>query len=102
MALPRGFGNAYGNPFRDANYSASRVDMFVDYAGSGPIMSRGPGTIVESDHSWAGAVGAPAPGTWIAEKLDAGPRKGKSVYRAEDGLSKARLVQHVDANTIMG
>src|SRR5258708_20597406 len=102
MALPRGFGNAYGNPFRDANYSASRVDMGVDYAGSGPMMELGPGRIVESDHSWAGAVGAPVPGTWIAEKLEAGTLKGKAVYLAEDVLSKVRPGQHVDANTIIG
>ncbi len=102
MALPSGFGNAYGNPFRDANYSASRVDMGVDFAGTGPIMALGPGTIVESDHSWAGAVGAPVPGTWIAEKLDAGPLKGKTVYLAEDVISKVRPGQHVDANTIIG
>src|SRR5258708_9599255 len=76
--------------------------MGVDYAGSGPIMALGPGTIVESDHSWAGAVGAPVPGTWIAEKLDAGPVKGKTVYLAEDGLAKVRPGQHVDANTIIG
>src|SRR5260221_2627534 len=101
MALPK-FGNAYGNPFRNANYSASRVDMGVDFAGSGPIMALGPGTIVESDHAWAGAVGAPVPGTWIAEKLDAGPLKDKTIYLAEDVLSKVRPGQHVDANTVIG
>src|SRR5258708_33015842 len=101
MALPK-FGNGYGNPFRNANYSASRVDMGVDFAGSGPIMALGPGTIVASDHPWAGAVGARGPGTWIAEKLDAGPLKDKTIYLAENVLSRVHPGQHVDAKTVIG
>ena len=95
---------AYRDPLRDVQgLTAERVDMGVDYSGSGPVYALGPGVITAAGHQWAGAVGAPYPGTWITEKLTSGPLKGQQVYVAEDVFNvRVRPGQRVTAATRLG
>jgi hypothetical protein len=92
----------YGNPFRGAHVSASRVDMGYDAIGKGSIFALGPGIITEADHAWSGAIGAPVPGTFIVERITEGPLKGRDIYYAEDIISSVRKGQRVDMSTVIG
>ena len=94
----------YGNPMRGVKpITPERIDMGVDYAGSGPIYALGPGVITEAGHNWAGAVGAAYPGTWITEHITQGPLSGRDVYVAEDIFNVGvHTGQHVTAGTVLG
>jgi hypothetical protein len=92
----------YQDPFRSARVTPERVDMGVDYYGTGPIYALGPGVITEADNAWSGAVGAPYPGTFITERITQGSLAGKFVYIAEDIAPAVHLGQHVDSSTVLG
>jgi hypothetical protein len=71
--------NGYVNPFAHAtNVVPQRIDMGVDYDGSGPIVALGAGrvTFAGADPGWAG-------GNSINYQLLDGPYRGRSVYVAE-------------------
>lgn len=98
--------SGYLNPFRHAHVNPERIDMGVDYQGQAgdPIYAIGPARVVAAGNQWAGAIGAPYPGTWIAYKMLKGPIAGRVVYAAEDiniapGLAPG---DKIDANTIIG
>jgi len=96
---------SYRNPLRNLRgLVAERIDMGVDFrATSGPIYPLGPGVITAAGHAWSGAVGAPYPGTWITERITAGPLKGRSVYVAEDIFNiRVRPGQRVTTGTVLG
>lgn len=92
----------YGNPFRAAHVSPSRVDMGYDVAGHGKIFALAPGIITEADQAWSGAIGAPYPGTYIVEHITQGPLKGRDIYTAEDVIPSVKVGQRVDMNTVIG
>ena len=93
----------YANPLRDVqNLTPERVDMGVDYGGSGPVYALGPGVITEADNAWAGGVGDVGPGTFIVEKLTAGPAAGHYVYLAENVTPEVQVGQKVDTHTVIG
>lgn len=96
--------SAYRNPLRGVRgLTAERIDMGVDYSGEGPVYALGPGVITAAGNAWAGAVGAPYPGTWITEKVTEGPLAGQSVYVAEDIYDvQVKPGQHVDSSTVLG
>lgn len=87
----------YKNPLRDVNnLGPARIDMGVDYTGSGPIYAIGKGTVKNLTNS-----GWPA-GTFISYKLTDGPAKGKYVYVAENCKPiKVHVGQKVDSNTVL-
>lgn len=93
----------YANPFRDVQgLTPERVDMGVDYSGSGPVYALGPGVITEADNAWAGGVGDVGPGTFIVERLTAGPAAGHYAYVAENITPEVRPGQKVDTHTVIG
>lgn len=93
----------YRNPLRDVRgLSASRVDMGVDYGGTGPVYALGPGVITGVNQSWAGGVGDVGPGTYIAERLTGGPLAGRQIYVAENITPTVRPGQKVTASTQIG
>lgn len=109
MSLPGAGGGSqpqqipYRNPFRGIrDLTPERIDMGVDYAGSGPIYAPGPGTITNANYAWAGGVGAVGPGTFITEKLDRGPLAGKYVYFAENIDPRVKVGQHVGTSDVIG
>jgi murein DD-endopeptidase MepM/ murein hydrolase activator NlpD len=67
----------YRNPI-GPGLTPARVDMGVDYNGSGPIFALGSGTIVNIyNQGWPGGV-------FICEQLSDGPDAGKYIYVAEN------------------
>jgi hypothetical protein len=80
----------YVNPLREvAGLQASRIDMGVDYSGSGPILALGSAKIVLATDRLAGPESCwgrtcvPAPGDMIVYRLLDGPFAGKYVYVVE-------------------
>jgi hypothetical protein len=81
---------AYVNPLRAvANLAASRIDMGVDYSGSGPIRALGRARVVLASDRLAGPESCwgktcvPPPGDMIVYRLLDGPFAGRYVYVVE-------------------
>jgi len=81
---------AYVNPLRMvAGLQASRIDMGVDYSGSGPILALGRAEVILATDRLAGPESCwgktcvPPPGTMIIYRLLDGPFAGKYVYVVE-------------------
>jgi hypothetical protein len=71
----------YVNPFRRIRgLSANRIDMGVDYAGSGPVLAIGDAKVYAAASSGTGWPG----GGFIGYTLLDGPYKGKHVFIAEN------------------
>lgn len=93
----------YRNPFRDVQgLVPARVDMGVDYQGTGPVHPIGAAVITEVDTAWAGGVGAVGPGTFIAYKLTDGPAAGHYVYIAENVTPSVRVGDKVTPDSVIG
>jgi len=72
---------AYSNPLRAvAGLRPGRVDMGVDFGGSGPVYPLGDAVITSATGSSSGWPG----GGWITYRLTDGPDAGLMVYVAED------------------
>lgn len=87
----------YKNPLRDVgNLTPERIDMGVDYGGSGPVYALGPGVITSTTNAgWPG-------GGFIAEKLSKGPLAGRYVYVAENVSPTVQVGDQVTADTQIG
>jgi hypothetical protein len=97
------FGIPYLNPLRQVrNLHPERIDMGVDYAGSGPVYALGPARVTAVSRAWAGGVGDVGPGTWITNRLTSGPAKGRQVYVAENVAPDVKPGQQVTAHTVLG
>jgi hypothetical protein len=96
--------SGYLNPFRKAKVTGERVDMGADFQGRAgdPIFALGPGKIVAAGNQWAGAVGAPYPGSWVAEKIESGPLANRIIYTAEDFTEDVHAGEHVTAQSVIG
>lgn len=98
---PAGAGATAGSPYRNplrgiTGLQAERVDMGVDYSGTGPIYALGPGVITQTRNAgWPG-------GAFIGERLTAGPLAGRYVYAAENIEPQVRVGQKVDSGTRIG
>ena len=95
---------AYVNPLRDiADLKASRIDMGVDYSGSGPILALGRAKIVLASDRLAGPESCwgktcvPPPGDMIVYRLLDGRFAGKYVYVVENITIKVKAGQTVSA-----
>lgn len=94
----------YVNPLRDlAKLQASRIDMGVDYSGSGPVLALGRARVVlASDRlggpeSCWGKTCVPPPGDWVMYRLLDGPFEGKYVYIVENITVRVHTGQTVAA-----
>ena len=93
----------YANPFRKiVDLIPSRIDMGVDYSGSGPVYPIGNAVITEVDQSWAGGFGAVGPGTFISYRFTDGPLKDKYWYTAENIQPAVKVGQHVTPDQPIG
>jgi hypothetical protein len=73
--------SAYSNPLRAvAGLIPERVDMGIDFGGSGPVYPLGDAVITSATGSSSGWPG----GGWITYRLTDGPDAGLMVYVAED------------------
>ena len=87
----------YVNPLaRVGNLQPKRIDEGVDYAGAGPLVAMGSGTIrVTSEPGWPGNA-------FIVLQLDKGPLAGRTVYYAENISPAVSVGQHVNAGDVVG
>jgi murein DD-endopeptidase MepM/ murein hydrolase activator NlpD len=86
----------YNNPLRGiSGLIPERVDMGVDFGGSGPIYAIGDGVITNATDTNGGWPG----GGWITYRLTDGPAAGLMVYVAEDVRPNVQVGQTVTSNT---
>ncbi|MEA2410628.1 MAG: hypothetical protein QOC77_1189 [Thermoleophilaceae bacterium] len=88
---------AYVDPFSHiSGLVPERIDMGVDYQGTGPVLALGSGTVFNT----AGA-GWPG-GYFIGITLDSGPFAGLSYFVAEDVKPAVKVGDHVRAGEVIG
>jgi hypothetical protein len=95
--------SVYVNPLRAVRgLQASRIDMGVDYSGSGPILALGRAKVVLAGDRFAGPESCwgktcvPPPGDMIVYRLLQGPFAGKYVYVVENitiGVKAGQVVR---------
>jgi murein DD-endopeptidase MepM/ murein hydrolase activator NlpD len=89
----------YLNPLRAiTGLIPQRVDMGVDFEGSGPIYALGDAVITNAEGDNAGWPG----GGWITYQLTDGPAAGLMVYVAEDVQPTVGVGDHVTSSTVIG
>jgi hypothetical protein len=88
----------YRNPLRGVTgLMPERVDMGVDFAGSGPVFALGDAVVTNAEGNSGGWPG----GGWITYRLTDGPDAGKVVYVAEDVTPAVQVGQHVSSSTVV-
>ncbi|MGN6680895.1 MAG: coiled-coil domain-containing protein [Streptosporangiaceae bacterium] len=91
-------GHPYLNPLREVSgLSPERVDMGVDFAGSGPVFAIGAGVVIDANFGNTGWPG----GGWITYQLTDGPAVGEVVYVAEDVTPAVHAGQNVTPETVV-
>jgi hypothetical protein len=99
---------SYVNPVRAvAGLQASRIDMGVDYSGSGPILALGSAKILLATDKLAGSESCwgktcvPPPGDMIVYRLLDGPFAGKYIYVCEHITISVKAGQIVRAGEMI-
>jgi hypothetical protein len=88
----------YLNPLRNVSgLIPERVDMGVDFGGSGPVYALGDGVVTNATGSSTGWPG----GGWITYRLTDGPDAGLMVYVAEDVKPTVHAGQQVTSSTVI-
>jgi hypothetical protein len=88
----------YRNPLRGVTgLIPERIDMGVDFAGSGPVFALGDAVITNAEGNSGGWPG----GGWITYRLTDGPDAGKVVFVAEDVTPAVQVGQHVSSSTVV-
>lgn len=88
----------YGNPLRGvAGLTPERIDMGVDFGGSGPIYALGDAVITNATADSAGWPG----GGWITYRLTDGPAAGLTVFVAEDVTPTVQAGDQVSSTTVI-
>lgn len=92
-----GGSGSYVNPFAQVSgLVGERIDMGVDYSGTGPVLALGSGTVFNiAGAGWPG-------GAFIGITLDSGPYRGRSYYVAEDVKPAVRVGQRVGSGQPIG
>jgi hypothetical protein len=87
-----GGSGSYTNPFAHIqNLVPERIDMGVDYSGTGPVVALGSGRVFNTNGGgWPGGV-------FIGITLDSGPYAGKPYFIAECVKPTVQVGQHVQA-----
>jgi len=81
----------YANPLKDANVTAERIDMGVDYAGTGHFSAIAKGVVTEATNYTTGWTSA-HPGGYVEYRItQEGPLHGVHVYHSE-GVSTRHKV----------
>jgi len=89
---------AYENPLRAVTgLIPERIDMGVDFGGSGPVYALGNAVITSATADDAGWPG----GGWITYRLSNGPAKGLQVYVAENVTPAVTVGEHVTPGTVI-
>ena len=97
-ARPDASSAVYLNPLRDVSgLIMERIDMGVDFGGSGPVFAIGDGVVTNATGDNAGWPG----GGWITYQLTDGPAAGLMVYVAEDVTPTVTVGEHVTPETVI-
>jgi murein DD-endopeptidase MepM/ murein hydrolase activator NlpD len=89
----------YLNPLRAVTgLIAQRIDMGVDFVGTGPVYAIGDAIITNAQGDNGGWPG----GGWITYQLTDGPAAGLMVYVAEEVIPTVQVGDHVTASTVIG
>ena len=89
----------YFNPLRSVSgLVPERIDMGVDFSGSGPVYALGNAIVTNA----SGASGGWPGGGWITYQLTDGPDAGLMVYVAEDITPAVQVGQRVSSSTVVG
>ena len=89
----------YRNPLRDvSDLVPERIDMGVDFSGSGPVYALGDAVVTDA----TGAAGGWPGGGWVTYQLTDGPDAGLMVYVAEDVVPTVVVGQRVSQSTVVG
>ncbi len=92
-------GHPYLSPLREVSgLTPERVDMGVDFSGTGPVYAIGAGVVTEAMMANSGWPG----GGWITYQLTDGPAVGEVVYLAEDVVPTVQVGQKVTPQTEIG
>ena len=95
---PSPTASGYANPLRAVSgLIPERIDMGVDFGGSGPVYAIGDAVITNAEGDNAGWPG----GGWITYQLTSGPAKGLVVYVAEDVTPAVAVGQDVNSSTVI-
>jgi hypothetical protein len=88
----------YLNPLRAVGgLIPERIDMGVDFGGSGPVYALGDAVITNATGTSSGWPG----GGWITYRLTGGPDAGLTVYVAEDVTPAVQAGEHVSSSTVI-
>ncbi|HEY2508285.1 MAG TPA: hypothetical protein VGI58_17345 [Streptosporangiaceae bacterium] len=88
----------YNNPLRGVTgLFPERIDMGVDFGGSGPVYALGDAVITRASSAYPGWPG----GGWVTYRLSDGPAAGLMVYVAEDVTPDVTVGQHVTSSTVV-
>jgi murein DD-endopeptidase MepM/ murein hydrolase activator NlpD len=94
-----GLASGYLNPLRHVSgLVPERIDMGVDFNGSGPVYAVGDAVVTNAtgdNFGWPG-------GGWITYQLTGGSDAGLMVYVAEDVTPAVQVGQHVTSSTVVG
>jgi hypothetical protein len=97
-AATSGSAFGYANPLRAIkDLMPQRIDMGVDFGGTGPIYALGPAVITNAIGDSPGWPG----GGWITYRLTSGRAKGLMVYVAEDVSPTVEVGQVVNSSTVI-
>ncbi len=89
----------YSNPLRAVSgLVPERIDMGVDFSGSGPVYALGNAVITSATGTSSGWPG----GGWITYQLTDGPDAGLMVFLAEDVTPTVQVGEHVTSSTVIG
>ena len=95
---PPASGGPYSNPLRAVTgLVPERVDMGVDFGGSGPVYPIGDAVITNATGDSSGWPG----GGWITYRLTDGPDAGLVVYVAEDVTPTVAVGEAVTPSTVI-
>jgi hypothetical protein len=88
----------YLNPLRNtSSLVLERIDMGVDFSGTGPVYALGDGVVTNAESYNAGWGGG-----WITYQLTDGPAAGMMVYVAEDVTPAVQVGERVTTSTVVG
>lgn len=95
---PTAAAPVYANPLRAVGgLIPERVDMGVDFGGSGPVYAIGDAVVTNATGTSGGWPG----GGWITYRLTDGPDAGLMVYVAEDVTPAVQAGEHVSSSTVI-
>ena len=94
--MSSGLLTGYVDPLSGAKVAPERIDMGVDYRGSGPLLAIGDAIVTQVNPGWGGWGGH-----YIQYQLTSGVLTGQYVYYAEGVTPNVKVGQNVKAGDVI-